>query len=51
MRKEGGNLILEGQLFDIMAEGVGAYSGEGAYWGIGTYSRKYCILTFSIILL
>lgn len=29
--REGGNLILEGQLFDIMAEGVGAYSGEGAY--------------------
>ena len=29
--REGGNLISEGQLFVIMANGVGDYSGEGAY--------------------
>ena len=31
MEGEGGALIRGGRLFDIMAKGVGAYSGEGAY--------------------
>ena len=30
-----------GCLFAILAGRVGAYLGEGAYWSMGTYSRKY----------
>ena len=40
---EGGGKIERGVLFDILALGLGAYSGEGAYSSMGAYSRKYCM--------
>ena len=30
----------EKRLFDSMALGTGVYSGEGAYYSVGAYSRK-----------
>ena len=38
-----GAFIRGGRLLAILAYGVGAYSGEGAYWSVGAYSRKYGI--------
>ena len=40
--REGGRLS-EGVLLAILAERVGAYSGEGAYYSVAAYSRKYDI--------
>ena len=32
-----------GSLLDIMAYGVGAFSGKNVYWSVGAYWRKYDI--------
>ena len=37
-RKWGGGE--RGHLFDTIANGVGAYLGEGTYQSVGAYSRK-----------